>query len=424
MEVLMINNNDERMINLSKFFSTVPKDLDMTNEDHFNQSQNIADTIIELYKDTENISILEKELISSDTEIPLMIHLSVKLAKSKSIILSIKPEVNVSIVFAAYKEHIRILPKEENEKGENFLIVKVNQLEWLFKNSPNFNYKITMVDDGCPERTGFIAQNIVEKNKLKDKVSILFLRDAIKGQMPVTKPMNSTDESQIGGSILYGMCTSTRRIRNNHIVIYTDANLSTHLGQLGLLINEIYNNEKLSAVGSRREPESIVIKKGIRNTRTKMFIYLWKRMLHPLNYITDTQCGFKAFKASVAEDIIYNTIEKKFAFDIELMLKTELKEKNSIAKVPVAWIDSDRLSTTKEFQPYFSMLKSIAKMYRKYLPENNEANSFASFIENLEENEWNVLLENLPEEIVNKEPLEFDSYNEIKVEDLEKIISN
>jgi hypothetical protein len=66
-------------------------------------------------------------------------------------------------------------------------------------------------------------------------------------------------------------------------------------------------------------------KRGQRNVRGKLFIFLWKRLLSPLRYITDTQCGFKVFRAEVVRDMLADVREKKFAFDLELLLKTELR---------------------------------------------------------------------------------------------------
>ena len=44
-------------------------------------------------------------------------------------------------------------------------------------------------------------------------------------------------------------------------------------------------------------------------------------MLPQLNQIIDSQCGFKAFPGEVAARIAMDTVEKKFAFDIELLLR-------------------------------------------------------------------------------------------------------
>ncbi|MFQ5640055.1 MAG: hypothetical protein ACE5IR_18915, partial [bacterium] len=110
------------------------------------------------------------------------------------------------------------------------------------------------------------------------------------------------------------------------------------------------------------------------------------------------------------------------AFDIELLLKTELRRCNSIAKVPVAWIDSEAASTTTELEPYLPMLKSIVGMYRKYLLPNPSSDKYASFIEGLDKTSWGRLLENIPVEITDREPLEFSEYSGVQVGDLKAII--
>ena len=199
--------------------------------------------------------------------------------------------------------------------------------------------------------------------------------------------------------------------------------MSTHLGQIGNIIYPIIEEKYHAAIGSRREDTSISIKKGIRNTRGKLFIYLWKRMIHPLNYITDTQCGLKGFNAEIIKKISDRFLEQKFAFDIELLLKTELIKNRSIKKIPVAWIDSEEASTTTALSPYLNMLKKISEMYQVYLPKSDEAEEFSMFISNLSDKQWDHLTENIPQEIADRDPQEFDLYNEIKASDLKNIIT-
>lgn len=204
----------------------------------------------------------------------------------------------------------------------------------------------------------------------------------------------------------------------NPIIVYTDADLSTHLGQLMLLVDPLLNQNKTVAIGSRREPNSVVIKKGARNDRGKLFIYLWKRLIPNLGDIIDTQCGFKAFRAEIIPEIIEDLIENKFAFDIELLLKAELLKKDSIIKIPIAWIDSEEASTTTDIQPYLPMLKSIVKMSKKYFPKEQKTNEFIAFIESLSKDEFNRILDNIPSDIVNREPDESTAYDKVSVADL------
>lgn len=418
-------------------------DFDITNSWHWNYIESLAQILYENANNIGDINNVEDVVIEDQVKYPMMIQIAVKVAKSKKLLSQIRKKIHISIIFAVYKEHERILTKEENELGENFLIRKILQMRFLTDEFENICWDMFIVDDGCPEGSGKIAQKILKEKSYvfdesipltkeeyrpeyvcKDNVKVLFLEEAIKQNHDYTKPLENSNQSRKGGSIEYGMHQAALQNKENHIIIFTDADLSTHLGQSGLLVNEIINNGKKSAIGSRREKKSAVVKKGTRNVRGKLFIYLWKRLILPINYIVDTQCGFKAFDARIVDDIIKNTIEKQFAFDIELLLKTELHTKSSIEKVPIAWFDSEAASTTTDLQPYLPMLKSISAMYKKYIVASKESDKFAEFIDRLTERDWLKLIESTPDEIRQKEPATFDTYNEIKVGDLQRLIDD
>ena len=378
----------------------------------------IADSIIRSNSSKSEILSIEQELLK-DKFSNLFPLLAIKLARSKMKINEIKKPLLLSVVFAVYKEHNRIRKQTEHHHGEDFLLKKAKQMDWLCDGSDIVYWEFIVVDDGCPEHSGEIAQSIVDENDLGHKIKVIYLNDAIQNRLDPVKTISSTAESQKGGSIIYGMWYATQqKISTDHIVIYTDADLSTHLGQIGLLIDPILNDDKMVAIGSRRELESVVIKQQSRNNRGKLFIYLWKRLLPELGGLVDTQCGFKAFKGTKVLELIDDLIEMKFAFDIEILLKAELQKNNSIAKVPVAWIDSEEASTTTDLQPYLPMLKKIASMYRKYLPRNATSNEFAAFIETLTEEDFNLLIKNIPVEIIKREPYEFIEFDKVTVDDL------
>lgn len=394
-----------------------PEGIDLTNEQHSEFIFEAVQTILEKKYSIDDIEVLENELIADFSNSNIFILLALKIAKSKILASKVSEPLFVSVVFAVYKEHNRIKKKIEHPHGENFLIKKVNQLDWLFSEFANIKWELIIVDDGCPEGSGNIAQSIIDDNKLNNKVRVLKLSEAIDKQLPPARSILSNSDSQKGGSIVYGLWDAIQHRRNNHIVAYTDADLSTHLGQLMLLINPLINEGKMVAIGSRREPNSVVLKKGSRNDRGKLFIYLWKRLIPNLGNIIDTQCGFKAFRSEILPVIINDLIEKKFAFDIELLLRTHLYKRDSIAKVPIAWIDSEAASTTTDLQPYLPMLKQISKMYKRYFESNNLSDEFASYIDSLSDDAFNELLKNIPKKITNREPIEFTEYNEVRVSD-------
>lgn len=399
-----------------------PIAVDLTSAEQLELIRTKADFLLASGISSDDLIKLEKQLIHEMEDVSPIALIAVKLARSKQFVDSIDKPLSVSVVFAAYKETTRIRTKKEHPHGEDFLNQKIAQLNWLFDKT-NVEWKLILVDDGCPDGTGNIAKEIIDTKNLEDKTEVLFLQDAIDKKLEVSKALSSTNDSRKGGSICYGMWHASRQDSSkNHIIAYTDADLSTHLGQLGLMLHPIVDLNKTVATGSRREKDSVVMKSPSRNNRGKLFIYLWKQLIHELDYIVDTQCGFKAFRADAVSEIIDNLIEHKFAFDIELLLKAEQRRKNTIAKVGIAWIDSEEASTTTDLQPYHSMLQSIAKMYRKYIPPTENADTFASFIEELTEDQFHDLLNEIPDEITSRRPLEFATFDGVSVRQLKRAI--
>ncbi|MFW2387602.1 MAG: glycosyltransferase [Polyangiales bacterium] len=393
-----------------------PASVDLTLAEQDRWARTVAAELLERFPQPGELERLER----SDPEAPVLLRLAMKLAQSRQRVLGLSGDFHISVVFAVYKEHNRLRTKDEHPHGEDFLVRKAEQIAWLFDALPGASWEMLVVDDGCPERSGAIAQEIIDARGLGDRVRVLFLQDAIDAGHPAAQGIASTADSQKGGSIEYGMSVAAEDDRPNHVVVFTDADLSTHLGQLGLLIDPILGRGYDAAIGSRREPMSIVIKSGARNARGKLFIYLWKRLIPELSPIIDTQCGFKAFRADVASRIVRDTVEKRFAFDIELLLRTVLERPDSIERVAIAWIDSEAASTTTELQPYLPMLKSLVRISEKYLPPNETARGFAALINSLDENSWARLSGDVPPEIAEREPIEFDGYDAVTPDDLRK----
>lgn len=414
MELLEIINTFEDKNHLKK--------IDLTDEFQNQEIETLAKKLYSEAASIDELRLAEKETIKLKTKYSLLIHTAIKIALSKKILSEIKKSYHFTVVFAVYKENNRILTKEEHPHGEDFLIRKINQLENLTEEFKNITWDMLVVDDGCPENSGKIAEDILQKRYSGNNVEVLYLQDAIDKKLKVAEGLKTTDDSRKGGAIEYGMWYASEKNIDNHIIIYTDADLSTHLGQIGLLAEPIINKAKYVAIASRREDASVVLKRGIRNNRGKLFIYLWKRMIRRLNYITDTQCGFKAFKSEIVKKIILHNFEKKFAFDIELLIKTDKFKRESIDKVPIAWIDSEAESTTTDLQPYVDMLHSIADMYFKYLPPNSFSHSFAYFVKSLDQQKWEILVNHVPEGIVIKSAVHYDKYDEIKVPVFQKIL--
>ncbi|BDY03417.1 hypothetical protein [Ferrimonas sp. YFM] len=364
--------------------------LNLTNHQHLSKLTSMANHLLEQGLDLYQLKELEQELILHQA---LAAKMAVKLAISKLYLRECRPNTLISVVFAMYKEHNRMLSPQEHPHGEAFIQRKFEQLEWLCQDNPKVRWRLILLDDGCPENSGGRALEQLDALPGTPPIEVVFLKEAIREKRGPAAGLDSTNDSQKGGSIAHGLWHAAQYPhQGEHFVAYTDADLSTHLGQLGLLVENLQRHDNLIACGSRREPTSVVVKQGMRNNRGKLFIYLWKRLLPQLNSIIDTQCGFKMLRASCIDGLTRHMLEKRFAFDIELLLRMSLDQPERIGKVAVGWIDSDALSTTTELSPYLSMLKSVVAMYRHYLPAHPVSDQFAALIDKMDEDQWERLV--------------------------------
>jgi hypothetical protein len=66
-----------------------------------------------------------------------------------------------------------------------------------------------------------------------------------------------------------------------------------------------------------------------------------------LGAVVDTQCGFKAFKAEILKKVLGRMTDKRFSFDMELLLLTAIhsgRKDDVVGKAPIVWIESNEES--------------------------------------------------------------------------------
>ncbi len=378
-----------------RLFRRMPPGVDLRDEVQLESILATADALLDRVDDPEELVALEWTLASEPGAWPLGAQLVVKLARSKALLGRRREPLHLSVVLPVYAEHERIQRACDHPLGEGFIDRKIRQLQWLLGGRPDRRYELLIVDDGCPHGSGEIAEEILRNRHPDAPARVVFLADAISARLPVVAPMRSTDESQKGGAVQLGLWLVTRARRQGHAVLYTDADLSTHLGQAGLLIDALDRPGIQVAAGSRRAPRSVVVKSTRRSARGRLFIHLWKQLLPELGYVEDSQCGFKALTGRAARRLVERPSERGFAFDLELLLRSERTAHRSIASVPVAWIDSESASTTKALEPYLPMLRSIVRLYRRHGSIRPEADALAHAIDQLDEAGWSAAVEAL-----------------------------
>lgn len=126
-------------------------------------------------------------------------------------------------------------------------------------------------------------------------------------------------------------------------ILFSDADLSTPISELDLLLREALAGGHDVAIGSRAIDRSLI---GVRQPLYRevggRLFNLNVRLLTGLD-IADTQCGFKLFRRKAARQIAARQRTDRFGFDVE-QLYLARKMGFSIVEVPVRWDNAEESS--------------------------------------------------------------------------------
>ncbi len=216
--------------------------------------------------------------------------------------------IYLSVVIPSYDEMAN-LQKGVLEKIDRFLSKK------------SYSFEVIIVDDGSKDG------------------SIEFVEDFIKDHSQFTVIKNPHFGK--AGAVTTGMLKAKGKYR-----LFTDMDQATPIEELDTVLPFLENEQFDLVIGSRKNQ-----RKGaplIRLFVSRSNIVLRKLIVGILD-ISDTQCGFKIFKDSVASDIFetFRKIKKGFiatngaavtsGFDVELLYIAE-KKGYKIKEVPVKWL--------------------------------------------------------------------------------------
>jgi hypothetical protein len=334
----------------------LPDKIDLTNSNQDNLFFEAATDLLDKYPDTFALQNLDRWITSNPEKYKNAMLLVSKQALSKMYVNQIDYPLHVSLVIAMYNEHNRIRPKSnDNPNGEDFVRRKMKQMEWLLKDSP-LNFNMILVDDGCPKQSGEKAQEIIEKEGYKN-VKVLYLDDGIKRQSVVIKGLKSTSDSRKGGSIQFGMWQAVENYSEGdkpHIVVFTDADMSAPVNEIGLLLRK-QDDKTMLTIASRYDAGGICRGPWGKNGEVQGLTEFDRRMvglrglvfskLFPqTGKIIDTQCGLKAFNAKLLRQILLKTKVRTFSFDIELLVLAASTD-TAIAFAPIYWHHSSAESS-------------------------------------------------------------------------------
>jgi glycosyltransferase involved in cell wall biosynthesis len=227
---------------------------------------------------------------------------------------------SVSVVIPCYNESTRLLPIVE---GYRSLASMVTEL--------------VFVDDGSTDDTRAVLDELVSRPGLESARVLQLGQNCGKG-----------------GAVAAGvrLCTGDR-------IVFMDADLAADIADLPRLLGALDDHD--IAIGSRAAPGHQVLDAAWhRGVMGRTFNRLVRR--YTGLEISDTQCGFKAFRGDVARRLFTDLNCQDYAFDVEVLYRAR-RLGHSVAEVPVRWTAIEG-SHVRVVRDSFTMLREIRRLTR------------------------------------------------------------
>lgn len=178
----------------------------------------------------------------------------------------------------------------------------------------NRDTEILVVVNGSTDDTGEIAHKL-------------------QAELPNVRVWETPEKLGKGGAIRRGF-----HLAEGEIVAFTDADNSTVPAELDRVVNAVRSGAD-AALGSRWLPTSVQeIRQPLGRRIASRIFNLIVRLLCGLRF-RDTQCGAKAFRASVLEPLLDQPMSTGWAFDVEL-IRILQRRGARIVEVPIVWRDN------------------------------------------------------------------------------------
>lgn len=226
--------------------------------------------------------------------------------------------MDLSFIIPAYNEAERI--GASLEKGIAY-----------FTGQP-YTWEIVVVDDGSRDATADVVERFADR-----------------GVRLLRQPRNMGK----GAAVRRGMLEAQGDIR-----IFSDADFSTPVEETERALEHLKTYDV--AIGSRAIDRSYV--KVHQPWYREMMGNIFNLFVQALavSGIKDTQCGFKGFRAKVAEDVFGRTKIDGFSFDVEALYIAR-KLGYSIKEFPVHWYNDER-STLNPVTDAIRMFRELLKV--------------------------------------------------------------
>jgi hypothetical protein len=144
-------------------------------------------------------------------------------------------------------------------------------------------------------------------------------------------------------------------------VAFLDADLSTPIEELPRALALLEQADVV--IGSRDLPASVIRVPQSLFRRLASELFRWVRLaLIGLARISDTQCGFKAYRGPVARQLFALAVVDRFMFDIEILYLAD-RAGLRIVEMPVRWDDVPG-SKVQVWEGLVNMLRDLWRIRR------------------------------------------------------------
>ncbi len=182
-----------------------------------------------------------------------------------------------------------------------------------FLNAQSYRSEILIVENGSQDSTFQVAEEFVDRHQ-SDHLPIQVLQEPHRGK---------------GSAVKRGIFASSGEYR-----FMCDADLSMPVTEFNRFFPPVLADFEI-AIASREAPGAVRYNEpNYRHLVGRVFNTLIRVLALPK--LNDTQCGFKCFKAAVAEELFNEMTITGWSFDVEILYLAQ-RRGYRIVEVPIPW---------------------------------------------------------------------------------------